>query len=225
MRYKDFSRSESGAVLIEFAAVVTVLLILIFPTIDFARYILLQQKVIKTSHSIGDSIAMSQPIEPSTTAAEITAEHMTLNALQAIVAGNVVDSLMSPFPPEGSGGQNRYQVVVTHVFNSGGVPTISWQFDLDSGTLNSGAASITGSGRGSPAALPVSLSNGFGGLDPSENAIVVEASALYQPITPGLQALGVPFLAPTMVTHNSYFPGRYGQLGCIWQIYMPPVDC
>ena len=225
-KVRDFGRAESGAVMIEFAAVMVVIMILIFPTIDFARYILLQQKTIKTAHTIADSLALSAPVMAGTTADEITQLHMSENAVLAVLDPAIIDALMSPFPAEGAGGvADRYNVVVTHVHNDSGSPRISWQYDANSLALNSVAESEIGIGRDADANLPGSIANGFGDLDFNENVIVVEAMALYQPITPGMQSIGIPFLDQTTVKHTAYFPGRNGQLGCLWPHYLAPFDC
>jgi len=225
-KFKD----STGTVAIEFSAIVTILVILTFPTIDFARYILMQEKVIKSAHMLADAVSMSREITAATTQAEIDQDgsYLTLQVLQQLM--NQINILMVPFADEGAGGVDRYQAVVTHIYNDtgNGGPALGWQFDQNSMSLYDGARQsvvgvvATANDRGNPAVLPPSLA---GSLNPTENLIAVEFSALYEPITPGMQGIGVPFLASQTVRHVSYFPARYGNLGCIWQEYMPPNDC
>lgn len=208
-RWLRFTKDCKASIAIEFAIILPVLLILLFPTIDYARYILLQQKIIKGAYVIADAVSMSTPVEPGVTTQtdiDTVGTYLTEDLLRALT--NTADLLMMPFPPEAGSGTDRYNVEITHIYNStpgGSTPTIGWQYDQNSQTLTVGGGATT---------LPDSLQNN---LDDDENLIRVRFTAIYDPITPPLQGLGIPFLARQTREHTSYFRARYGDLRNVWQ--------
>lgn len=208
-RFVSFMKDRTGSIAIEFAIVLPILLILVFPTIDYARFILMQQKVIKGAYVIADAVAMSTPVIPGETTQDdidTIGTYLTEQLLQELCS--TADILMLPFPPEAGSGTDRYQIEITQVYNdsnNGSSPTIGWQYDQNSMALTLGGGAVT---------LPPSLQNN---LDPDENLIRVRVTALYEPITPPLPALGVPFLTVQTREHTSYFRARYGDLRNVWQ--------
>jgi hypothetical protein len=203
---REFAKHTGGTIAIEFALVLPIMLVLLFPTIDYARYILLQQKVIKAAYVMADSVAMSRPVETDTTQEDIDKDgtYLTEDLLRELT--DTVDILMAPFPADGDGG-DRYQAEITQIFSdpASGVVGTGWSYDQNSQALVIGGGAAT---------LPPSLQ---GNMDPGENLIRVRFTARYEPITPPLQGLGVPFLAQTTLEHTAYFRARYGDLRTVWR--------
>jgi hypothetical protein len=223
---------NKGATIIEFAFVFPILIIMTFPLIDYARYILLQQKVIKTAFVLGDSVSMSRPVDGSTTAADISqfGDYLTTELFDSTNGGvDLIDSipdLMIPFQERN--GENLWQVVISFVYrpDAGSPPLLYWQYDEDSRSFNGNRPSQIGQVTGfplagSPAVLPPTLT---ASLQPNEGVVVVEVTATHVPIVPDLSGLGVPFITRTDLTHTSYMRARYGDLRYIWTINCPPTS-
>jgi hypothetical protein len=220
---------NAGGIAIEFALVLPVFLTLCLPVVDYGRYILLQQKLVKAASFMADAVSLSSPIKADTTQADIDADGLYITQTAIAASVNAINTLMLPFTQEQQGGANLYQAVITHVYkDASGSPALGWQFDKNSqsfydGTRQSDVGVIAGEGDiGSPANIPAVLANN---LDDGENIIVAELSAQYDPITPVLGGLGVPFLQAQEVSYTAYYRARYGNLKCVWGVYMPPPDC
>lgn len=251
IKLKIFGKDgQKGGILIEFALIFPICLLLTFPVVDIGRFILLQEKVVRTAYFVADAIAMSRPISTETTQADIDTDglYITEPVIREVV--NSVSTFMMPFPAEQPGGPDLYQVVVTHVYNGGSGAQIAWQYDQNSQSFYSASREseiglIQGPADiGSPATMPADLDfffNTAAGMN--FTFVVAEVTASYEPITPNLAALGIPFLQPQEVRYTSYFyarhreayganlpgpfnPGTHGfGLKCIWNVYMPPPDC
>lgn len=207
-------QNRRGSILVEFAIILPIFLLIIFPTIDFSRYVLLQQKVIKTAYVMADSVAMSRPVEPGiTTQIDIDQDgtFLTQDFLQGLV--ELTEMLMSPFPEEentGPDSEELYNAEITHISNdtssgSSYNPVMNW--------IISQNVPIVQFPPGIPTTLPESMVNN---LDEDENLIRVVVRAKFKPITPSLVNLGVPFLSSQTLTHTSYFRARYGDLSIVW---------
>ncbi|GEM_PF-4507824 len=223
-KLRNFLKNNQGVVLIEFAFILPILLLLTFPMIDYARYVLLQQKVIKTAYVLGDAFTISNPIEADTDATDIATDGTRLTEAVFAELLGTVPQLMLPFREEL--GENLWQVVVSYVLRpAGGTPQLIWQYDEDSDSFNSGAPSNIGSvaAFNSPvnATLPIDLVSGIGD---DEGFIVVEVTGRHEPITPILSALGIPFVSATDVRYTSYMRTRYGDLQYIWSNNCPPTS-
>ncbi len=237
--FSIFSKeNEKGGILLEFAIMLPLFLLLTFPVVDLSRYILLQQKLVKAAAFMADAVAMSRPILSTTTQADIDTDGMyiTLPLIQSVV--NSMNTLMSPFPPEQQGGTDRYQAVITQVYATNtGAPVIGWQYDLNSqsfyDTNRTSAIGViqTEADINSPATLPAPLVTLFN-TTTNFSLVAAEVSALYEPVTPNLAALGIPFFTPQRLEYTSYYYARHRDayatptgLKCIWGVYMPPPDC
>ncbi len=227
-KLKSIITSPQGSVIVEFAFILPIMLLLTFPVIDYSRYILMQQKLTKAASFMADAVAMSRPIEQATTQSDIDTDGTFLEetTLQDIV--NTINIHMMPFAEEQAGGPDRYQAILTHVYkDANGIPALGWQFDQNSQRLNGAPAESTvgvlsGPGDiGSPATMPPELQN----LQDGENLVVAEVFANYEPITPDMSSIGVNFLSAQRLTYRAFFRARYGNLRCIWQVYMPPNGC
>lgn len=219
---------QSGSVLVEFAFVVPLLIMLAIPVVDYGRLILLRQKAVKMASFAADAVTMSREIEATTTQADVNADatFMTPQALAAIVGS--VNTMMMPFPAEQQNGADIYRVVLTHVYRdpASGQPVLGWQFDQNSRSFyNPNRISDVGlvaspADIGTPATIPASLANN---MDDGENLVVAEVAAFFNPIAPDLSALGIPLPGPQWLTYTAYFRARYGNLKCVWGVYMPPT--
>jgi len=238
---KRFFKNEKGLALIEFALVLPIIFALTFPMIDYARYILLQQKVIKTAYVLGDSITMSRPIDVLTrqsdgagnNGVDQNADFLTVNLLNNSSGDDLMDTiplLMSPFQEDPAGDDmesNRFQVIISHVLKPDDVtpPQLMWQFNEDDnafdGTSDSAIGNISGFGNPVTANLPDELTDG---MQANENIIVVEVFANHLPITPDLSGgvLGLTFLAQQQLQYTSYMRARFGDLQYIWSVNCPP---
>ena len=220
-----------AAVMIEFAFIFPILLLLTFPMIDYARYILLQQKVIKVAYVLGDAITMSRPIEVDTKQTDVDADstYLTEKLLNDPVGPDLMDSLpqlLLPFTePQG---RNDWQVVVSHVRKPDDTtpPLLTWQFDEDSRSFDAGGRKaavgvVSGFNNTTPANLPAEL---LGTMQAEEDVIVVQVTAKHVPITPILSALGIPFVSQDEVVYSSYMRARYGDLSFMWSNNCPPTS-
>lgn len=235
-KLSSFWQHNKGSVLVEFAFILPILLILTFPLIDYARYILLQQKVIKTAYVIADAITMSREIDTTTTAADIAqkGDYMTNDLINSSGSGtDLIDSvpdLMQPFVEQP--GDDRWQVVISHVRkpDAASPPLLTWQYDENSrsytGAPQSSVGSVVGFNNTVPATLPAELISSMGD---GENIIVVEVTARHDPIVPDLSGgiINAPFLGTTDVEYTAYMRARYGNLQYIWNVNCPPtsVNC
>lgn len=235
-KLRNFLRDNHGVVMIEFAFIFPILLLLTFPTIDYARYILLQQKVIKAAYVFGDAVTMSRPIEADTKASDIAADstYLTEALLNDPSGPDLVDTLprlMLPF--EEKSGQNMWQAIITHVRKPpGGSPEVTWQYNEDTrdftatayssgNTHGSRIASGSGFNRHDPAALPTELLNSMGD---NEELIAVEVTAHHKPITPLMGVINIPFVNETDMHYTSYMRTRYGSLQYMWSNNCPPTN-
>ncbi len=241
MRMKRFIKNEKGVALIEFALILPILFLLTFPMIDYSRYILLQQKIIKTAYVLGDSITISRPIDALTVQDDPDGENGINQDATYLVTElfdnpggadlmDNVQALMLPFRESqraGSAEFNKFQVIVSHVRrpDATSVPQLTWQFNEDdnafNGTADSLVGNVNGFGNTVPARLPDELLNG---IDEGEGLIVVEVLANHVPITPNLVNLGVSFAAPQRLRYTSYMRTRYGDLSHIWRVFCTPVN-
>lgn len=225
-KLQRLSVSNQGGILVEFAFILPIMLMLTFPVIDYSRYIMIQQKLVKAASFMADAAAMSRPIEGTTTQQDVNQDGTYLT--QQVLTG-IVDTMnihMMPFDAEQPGGPDLYQAILTHVYaDASGTPSLGWQYDQNSHSLYDGARTestiglVTGPGDiGTPANVTPELQN----LQANENLVVAETFAEYAPITPNLSAIGINFLAPQRLNYRAFFRARYGNLRCMWQVYMPP---
>lgn len=224
--YRKFLTAETGGVMIEFAFILPIMLMLTFPVVDYSRYILLQQKLVKAASFMSDAASYSTPVDSTTTQQQIDQEgkYLTEASLRGIV--NTINIHMMPFNPAQNAADNRYQAILTHVYRdaASGAPVMGWQYDENSQSFagnrsESTIGQITSAADiGSPATMPPELQT----LEQGENLVVAEVFADYQPITPDLSTLGVRFLSAQRLSYRAFFRARNGNLRCIWQVYMPP---
>ncbi len=149
-----FRGDRRGAVLVEMAAAIPVLIVLLLGSIEMAQYLLINQKLNRAASTMADLV--SQPA--TITEAEVDA------LFDAAV------HLMSPFDLENSG-----RVIVTSVSRDEGedTPTVDWQRE------GAGTFSVT-SHIGNPTG-PATMPSGFE-VREGENLITAEIFFDYEPL-------------------------------------------
>ncbi|MDG1287782.1 MAG: pilus assembly protein [Rickettsiales bacterium] len=230
-KMSHFFKDNQGVVLIEFAFILPILLLLTFPMIDYARYVLLQQKIIKVAYVLGDSITISNPIDVATTAVDVAADptyfqQLLLDDPNGPDLIDTLPQLMLPFREAPN--ENLWQVVISYVYkpDPGTPPQLMWQYDEDSRSFTAGSrVSNIGivSGFTSPidATLPTELINTMAS---TEGLIVVEVTGRHNPISPVMGALGIPFVSAEDLQYTSYMRTRYGDLQYMWANNCPPTS-
>ena len=194
----NFQRETKGSAAIEFAILLPLLLIFLFPVVDYARYILMQQKAIKTSSVLADSISMSVPMDISADPSDFGYNNALLTTDLIQEYANLAFTLMTPF----GSSPNAINVTISNIDkNENEPPATSWRYNNQTGfasdlsTIDPGIASsfITNMGDG-------------------ENLIYVTVSVDFNPFSPNLLAFGVPFLEETQVVSSHLYRSRYGEL-------------
>ncbi|MAR55661.1 MAG: hypothetical protein CMM93_00615 [Rickettsiales bacterium] len=180
-RFKHFLRAENAASLIEFAITFPVLLLLFLGSVEISRYIIIQQKVEKSSYTIADlvtrySAATSNP-----------AKSGELDQAEVDTVLATLDDLMDPF----DAGENAVACIssVQRVDTLNPVPTVRWQAagggtlstqggqTISSNVNNRSLGSINSSVRNSASAFSGEIADAFafaGPMQPNENVIIVE---------------------------------------------------
>ena len=151
---RDFSARRDGSVMVEFAAAVTVILVIIVGCYDTTRYILLHQKMDRAAATMADLV--SQP-------SEIT--QSDINSMFAAAR-----ELLDPYDLTANG-----RIIVSSITRRAGETNaqIDWQY---AGGGNLSASSALGTSDGT-ATVP----NGFL-LSEGENLIVAEVFFDYTPM-------------------------------------------
>lgn len=146
------AKNNSGVAAVEFALTVPILLVLFVGGFELTRYVLLFQKVSKTSSTMSDLISRL----PSATEAEIENSY------------NAVQHLMEPYYDEAD-----VKVVISSISNDGEDDLISWQ--------RCGGGSLVAQSRLGRQGDAVVLPEGFD-LDENENTIVAEVFYSFSPV-------------------------------------------
>ena len=152
--FSRFLRESRGAILIEMAFAVPILLVLTLGCFDTARYILLHQKLDRASSTMADLV--SRP----TSISQTQIDSMFSAAVE----------LVQPFPLDTEG-----RVIVTSISRATGDSTrIDWQHE-GAGTLS--ATSEIGDTPGAVATLPTGFT-----VREGENVIVAEVFFDFEPM-------------------------------------------
>lgn len=145
-------KNNSGVVTVEFVLVVPVLLLLFLGGFELTRFVLLYQKVSKTTSTMSDLISRL----PSVTEAEIDNSY------------NAVQHLMEPYY-----NQANIKVVMTSIINDGDDNYINWQ-------RCGGGDLVANSALGQEGGV-VTLPAGFS-LEEGEDTIVAEVFYSFTPV-------------------------------------------
>jgi Flp pilus assembly pilin Flp len=149
---RRFLREDRGAIAIEFGLVISTLIVILMGCFEASRYILLNQKLDRTSSSVADLIAQASGI----TAGVLSDTY------------SAADEQTLPFDLSGHG-----RVIISSVYNAAGTVNVVWQ--CEGGGAFIGATSNIGAEGGvatMPTNLPVSL---------NENVVVAEVFYDYKP--------------------------------------------
>ena len=190
-----FKSSQAGIAYVEFAICLPVLMIMLMGAIEMTRYIIISQKVEKTSFTLSDIISQGKTI--------------STNDLNTMIYA--ASQVMLPYTMAENG-----RVVVSSVKQNGdysvsNLPTIQWQY------ISQGS---NGSWSGQTSQLGVNNSNAVQGsavvlpgnvvLNDQDNVIVTEVFYNYQPMITGN---GV--IANTRIYKVSVFKPRMGDLSTL----------
>lgn len=152
-RFKFFARAQEGIAYVEFAIALPFLIALFLGAVELTRYIIIVQKVEKSTVTVTDVVAQSSTIGTT-----------QLNQLVQAVA-----QVMLPY----SFGSNGY-VIITSVSRTGtSPPVVRWQYTGGGSWVR---PSQVGSSGGN-ATLPAGIT-----LDDKENVIVAEVYYNFSPI-------------------------------------------
>jgi hypothetical protein len=197
---KNIFKNNQGLAFIEFAFILPVLLILAFPVIDYARFILLQQKTTKAAYVIADAISMSVPIKSPDEDYDLEPGDPIDEAFLRDISARAT-TLIRPF-------NTNYALTITNIGIEGAAAERKWQYTK--AFNQAGAAGTFDDADGAAETLPANLTptGGNVGLADGDNIIRVTFTAQYSPITPELTVLGVPFLSNYDITYTSFYPSR-----------------
>jgi Flp pilus assembly protein TadG len=150
---RRFWKEESGVAAIEFGLTISILIVILMGCFEAGRYILLNQKLDRTSTSVVDLIAQ--------------ADNVTAGVLSDTYAA--ADEQTRPFDLAGHG-----RVVVSSVYKPDtSSAKVQWQC-AGGGSYTSAASSI--GSEGGDAAMPTTFS-----VDVGENIVVAEVFYDYEP--------------------------------------------
>ena len=150
---RRFWKEESGVAAIEFGLVISILVVILMGCFEAGRYILLNQKLDRTSSSVSDLIAQ--------------ADNVTTGVLSDTYAAAEEQTL--PFDLAGHG-----RVIVSSVYKPD-TSTAKVQWQCKGGGAYTSAASAIGN-EGGDALMPSTFS-----VDIGENVVVAEVFYDYQP--------------------------------------------
>jgi Flp pilus assembly protein TadG len=151
---KELARRKDGVAYLEFALALPLLMALFMGSVEVTRYIIIAQKVEKSSVTLSDVVAQS--------------ETMGVTQLNQLITA--IGEVMQPF----SFNSNGY-VIVTSITKTGiNPPTINWQHH-GGGTWSH--VSQVGTAAGMTATLPNGLT-----LNDKDTIIIAEVFYNYQPI-------------------------------------------
>ncbi len=150
--WRQFHRDERGVAFVEFALTLPFLMLLFMGVVEMSRYLLINLKLDKASHTISDVVAQAATLS-------------TGDMDQLMLA---INDLVSPYA-FGSNGR----IAISSVSPSGGTPRVRWQY-CGGGSLNENSKI---GDAGGVAALPSSLS-----LAPKEDVIAAEIFYRFEPL-------------------------------------------
>lgn len=149
---RRFLREDRGAIAIEFGLVISTLIVILMGCFEAGRYILLNQKLDRTSSSVADLISQANGV--------------TTSLLTDVYAA--ADEQTEPFDLKGHG-----RVIISSIYKPSSEATVVWQCK-GAGSYTS-ATSNVGS-KGATATMPTTLP-----VDVGENIVVAEVFYDYKP--------------------------------------------
>lgn len=151
-RLRLLAADSQGVALVEFALTLPFLLAMFMGTVEYSRYILINQKLDKTVNTVGDVVAQSEEV----TTGEID------------VLFGAVQHIMEPYSFNSNG-----RIIITSVSQTNGTPKVKWQY-AGGGTMthNSSVGAVNAT-----AALPGGMT-----LYDGEDIIVAEIYYNFTPM-------------------------------------------
>ena len=204
---KRLLRCAQGVAAIEFALVLPLLLILSLPLYNYIQYIMVFQKVNKTSATIADMIVMSTPSDATTTAEDADNDKLILSthSLQMILESST--ALMQPFSFPNANGSScaTASIRVDSVYKpTGGSAGTVWQ-----ATYSGTAGTVNVTNHATPQAIPATMSAAFASaMVDEENTIIVDVTCTFTPPISMPLSMGLPMLSTTPVRAVYRFPAR-----------------
>lgn len=153
---RQFAKAQEGLAYLEFAITLPFLLALLMGSIEVTRYIIIAQKLEKTSVTVADLVAQSQEVS-----------NTSLNQL-ILAAGQV----MQPY----SFAANAYVIISSVKKNGTSPPVVMWQYRGGGTWTRPSAVGSTG--------LTATMPGGFT-MEDKENVIVTEVFYNYAPLMVG----------------------------------------
>jgi Flp pilus assembly protein TadG len=183
---RRFAKGEQGVTAIEFALVLPVVLLIMLGSFEVPRYVLLYQKISRTSAGVSDLVAQAD-------------EPLTGNQMQDIFLA--ANTMMQPYDVVANG-----KIIVTSINNpNGGGVALTWQ--KDNGGKNGGKPAVDSQSRITVAGLANDLKPAA-----NEELLTAEVFFQYAPVFPtliynGSQLYSVSYTRPR--NHNLMtLPGK-----------------
>jgi len=202
-----YRHSTQGAMLVEFAIILPILIFLLLSGIELSRYIIILQKTERAAYTMGDIISRYSQGE------------LNQDVLLGTAIGNApAGQMMEPFDSH-----SKIRTIATSFYNDGTDVLVMWQV-ASGGSLSGGVSSaINGRGPGSIGPGVRDTSVAFqgdtasamamgGGMYDGENIISVEMFYRYEPFVNRFLGAGYRIMEPTVITRRVFFQPREGAL-------------
>lgn len=216
----DFIHNERGVALIEFAVFVPFLLFLFLGSIEFTRFIIIQEKVERTAYALSEIIDQYLPDGTDGASAEsmISVKNITENVFAQFP--RIMDPYVDP---------SNFRTIASSVLKtSAAAPNdiiIKWQIasDKENGNLDSDdtvsivnnlkADKINPSVKDSTATFNAAILSNLSTMQVGENMIVVEVFYRYNPMfSDFLKTIGAESLTNKAIISRVYSMPRQGSL-------------
>lgn len=209
--------NQGGLALVEFAFVAPLLLALIFGVVELTRYIIILQKVERTTYALSNIIVQYLPAQYPTVSPgnEVSEDNIRSNAFDQIT------KMMEPY--DSSADINA--IVTSVVKTAAAAPNdkvIKWQV-AGGGSLSNGdtfsivnglaPGAVNPGVRDTVATFNADIQTTLATMQQGENFIVVEVFYNYRPIVSDiLTRFGAPSLAQTTMVSRNFAMPRQGNL-------------
>ncbi len=214
---KSLISNQRGLALVEFAFVAPLLLALIFGVVELTRYIIILQKVERTTYALSNIVVQYLPaqypaVSPSN---EISEANINNDAFAQI------SKMMSPYNNSAD-----ISTIITSVVKTDSAPPndkiIEWQIagggtlsNSDTFSIVNGVApgAVSPAVRNTNAIFNADIQTTLVDMQKGENFIVVEVFYNYRPIVSDiLSRFGAPSLAQTTIVSRNFAMPRQGNL-------------
>ena len=223
---RKYIRDNQGVALIEFALILPIMLILTYPAVDYARFVLLQQKLVKSSYVVADAVAMSHTVTDTTTCDQYEQDGLVLKEEDLRTLTRNTNTMLRPFTTQsGDGSSIPYSVQISNIRVVNGGFREQWRHTKPLGAIGGGTFTYYTPARAVPGAQTppgLIIGNSSGTMINGDALIRVTVSARFNPITPNI-GFGIPFLTTQNLDFTSYFPTRSGDLRSVAPNNIPNI--